>query len=253
MKYKYLDPADYTRSYKVGGQTLYYLKNSEEMVLDDVKVSSYMFGDISSKNNKKNVDSSLVMDKQTFSVVPLKDKLNFFEKVIGYVPCMDEEGNSGWLRIIGKSKPKILSILLILTLLIGGGIFFMNNRGPDLDDTAIAYKMPDYLVNKDPSQLLVPGYEIIEVDKDNMRTETILLNPTGNPCYFQYEIRMTDTKEVLYESKLLEPGKAIPGFELNREVDEGVYNVEVVMNTFDLNDYEQPLNGGVIDATLQVK
>ncbi len=253
MKYKYLDPADYTRSYKVGGQTLYYLKKNEEMVLEDVKVSSYMFGDINSKKSKKNEESSLVMDKQTFSVFPLKDKLNFFEKVIGYVPCMDEEGNSGWLRIIGKSKPKILSIFLILLLMIVGGIFFMNNRGPDLDDTAIAYKMPDYLVNKDPTQLLVPGYEIIEVDKDNMHTETILLNPTGNPCYFQYEIRMTDTKEVLYESKLLEPGKAIPGFELNREVDEGDYNVEVVMNTFDLNDFEQPLNGGVIDATLQVK
>lgn len=252
MQYKYIEIADDVKSYKIDGQTLHYLKNYEEAV-GGAEISSYLFGDVKSAKKIGDKKSTLDLDNYTLSVFPLKSKLNFFEKIVGYVPCIDAEGTSGWLRIVGKSKAKILSLLLMLLLLAGAAVYFLTNRGPDLDDSAVAYEMPDYMVNKDPEQVLIPGYETITVDKDNIHSETILVNPEGNLCYMQYEIRLTDTQEVIYQSGFLEPGKAIPGFDLDSEVDKGEYDIEVVLNTFDINEYEQPLNGGVIDATLQVE
>ena len=202
------------------------------------------------KGNKKSI---LDLDNYTLSIFPLKSTLHFFATIVGYLPCIDEEGTSGWLWIIGKSKARILSLLLILLLLARAAVYFITNRGPDLDEAAVAYQMPNYMVNKDPDQVLIPGYETIRVDKDNMHSETILVNPEGNLCYMQYEIRLTDTQEVIYQSGFLEPGKAILGFDLDSELEEGEYEIEVVLDAFDLNEHEQSLNGGVIYATLQVE
>lgn len=52
MHYKYIEIADDVKSYKIDGQTLYYLKNYGEAA-DDMEVSSYLFGDVKSAKKRK--------------------------------------------------------------------------------------------------------------------------------------------------------------------------------------------------------
>lgn len=253
MNYKYIPIGEDKKTYKIQGQAVRYEKIYKEKEIEGIKVSSQLFGDIQTKETEEKSSAKLLLERKMLGVEPLKAKVKFFQRVVGYVPCVNEEGNIGWLRIIGKSKSKIISLLLIIVLLLGSGWYYIKHQGPELDSTAIAYQMPEGLINQDPTQIMIPGYDVIEVDKETMSTEVMLLNPEGNTCYFQYQIRLTETQEVLYETKLLEAGSAIPGFTLNKELEEGEYEVEVVINTFDSEDYEQALNGGVVDATIKVE
>lgn len=52
----------------------------------------------------------------------------------------------------------------------------------------------------------IPGYPSISLPADKQDAEVALLNPEGNPCYFTFELVLTDTDEVLYTSKQVEPG-----------------------------------------------
>lgn len=52
MHYKYIEIADDVKSYKIDGQTLYYLKNYGEAA-DGMEVSSYLFGDVKSAKKKE--------------------------------------------------------------------------------------------------------------------------------------------------------------------------------------------------------
>ncbi|HJA82275.1 MAG TPA: hypothetical protein H9776_11200 [Candidatus Mediterraneibacter intestinipullorum] len=52
MHYKYIEIADDVKSYKIDGQTLYYLKNYGEAA-DGMEVSSYLFGDVKSAKKRK--------------------------------------------------------------------------------------------------------------------------------------------------------------------------------------------------------
>ena len=116
MQYKYIEIADDVKSYKIDGQTLHYLKNYEEAG-GGAEITSYLFGDVKSAKKIGDKKSTLDLDNYTLSVFPLKSKLNFFEKIVGYVPCIHAEGTSGRRRIVGKSKAKNLSLQQKLEIL----------------------------------------------------------------------------------------------------------------------------------------
>lgn len=63
-----------------------------------------------------------------------------------------------------------------------------------------------------------------------------LLNPEGNPCYFTFELVLTDTDEVLYISMQVEPGQMITNITLNRALPAGRYNAELRITTASLQD-----------------
>ena len=73
--------------------------------------------------------------------------------------------------------------------------------------------------------------------------EVPLVNTEGNPCYMKFAVKLKDSGEVLYESVLVPPGKAVPEIRLNRPLEAGTYPVAVEISTFSLDDPEQPLNG----------
>lgn len=77
-----------------------------------------------------------------------------------------------------------------------------------------------------------------------------LWNPPTNPCYFQFQV--TYEGETLYESGLIEPGKAVTEVPLGRTFEAGTYDLKIVIKTFSLEDAKTPMNGGNIECTLNV-
>ena len=47
------------------------------------------------------------------------------------------------------------------------------------------------------------------------------MNPEGNPCYFTFTLVLKDTDETIYQSKMVEPGKAITQITLSKELSAG--------------------------------
>lgn len=86
----------------------------------------------------------------------------------------------------------------------------------------------------------------------NKDAEVALLNPEGNPCYFTFELVLTDTDEVLYTSKQVEPGQMITNITLNRALSAGQYNAELRITTASLQD-GSAMNGANVVTVLDVQ
>lgn len=174
-------------------------------------------------------------------------------KTAGYVPSEDNE-------YIAVKKKKI-SLMLILAplflalLLLLGGLFILNNRDrPDIDPNAGDYdsalKRPD---NIDSSQIMIPGYGKFTVQKNSDTIDTAFFNPEGNPCYFQITLMEKDTGDILYESKLIPPGKGITPVKMTKSFSKtGSYNAVLKFRSYDFEDTSIEYNGSEIDVTLNV-
>ena len=98
----------------------------------------------------------------------------------------------------------------------------------------------------------IPGYPSITIAKDTEDVRMSLLNPEGNPCYFKFVIELKDSGEVIYESKYVEPGKAISDVHLTRPLEAGEYTAVIKISTISL-DGATPLNGANVETKLIVK
>lgn len=179
--------------------------------------------------------------------------------VVGYIPISveTEKGKqNGYIRIIKTSvlKRSLVCLAVLIAAIAVFLVWYIPNRAPktpDLDEAAVAYHI-EGMVNSDPNQIVLPGLGTMELATGQTHVEKVLLNPEGNPCYFQFRLVLKDTVETLYESGLVEPSKAIVAFDINRALEAGSYEAEVQIDTRSLEDAETPLNGGVIAVTLEV-
>lgn len=79
-----------------------------------------------------------------------------------------------------------------------------------------------------------------------------LYNPEQNSCYFKMSILLSD-RTVLWESGLVEPGKAIYNLTLNQIPSAGTYeNCILKYECFSMDEDQTPLNGSEIEFTLNV-
>ena len=98
----------------------------------------------------------------------------------------------------------------------------------------------------------IPGYPSITVDagKDNVTMN--LFNPEGNPCYFTFEIVLSDTGETIYKSDMVEPGKAITNVKLQHPLATGEHNAVIKISTASLTD-GKTMNGANVEKVLVAK
>lgn len=176
-------------------------------------------------------------------VYPYKEKLGFTEKVVGYIP--DEDQEDRYARIVKKARAKILVPILLLLLLAGAALFFFRpwqQDVPGLDQAAIAYQMPNGVKNEDPTQIMMPFFDVIEVSNQG-QGKVALLNPDGNECYFKYTLTLSENNQVVYQSGLIKPGTAVVEWYLNTDLAPGEYDATLQVETSDLQDYTQKANG----------
>ncbi len=160
--------------------------------------------------------------------------------------------------------PVILLILLLLLFLIFGGIFACTAFGgsggaaatvpfvPELDENAAAWNgMPTEATEpKAPTPgIAIPGYPTIRIPADKKDVNLPLHNPEGNPCYFTFTLVLSETEEVLYESKQVPPGQGIAAVTLNRALPKGEHSAVIQIRTNSLTD-GSPMNGANMVTTL---
>lgn len=158
----------------------------------------------------------------------------------------------------GKNKLLIGIILVLCIVILGGIIYFMKQKDqnpdsafkPDLDSNAAAMEQGDG--EDEPDGIRIPGYPSITIDADTTDVKMNLMNPEGNPCYFTFEIILSDTNETIYTSKMVEPGKAITNVTLKHGLEAGEYPAVIRITTASLED-GSAMNGANVETTLVVQ
>ena len=172
--------------------------------------------------------------------------------VKGYIDCGDDE----YIAIIEDRRMKhfllfLLTIGILMGLIFGGMSLLKDTIGLDknISDYRPNVTLPE---GSDPNSIAIPGYDAIRMLEETDEMFVALWNPETNPCYFKFTIVLEDSKEVLYESGLVPPGKAITTVKLNKKMKTGTYPILIQMDTFSLEDEKVPLNGGTSKTVIEV-
>lgn len=184
---------------------------------------------------------------------------------------MDSEKNTKNEGIVLQKKHIVIASAVIC-LLIAGGIVLGAVVGGSRNGTSSAPQTsqtgnPD--IDLDPNAgtwegskpeekggaskgIKIPGYPSITIQADTENVRMALLNPEGNPCYFKFEIVLKENNKTIFESKYVEPGKAITDVELTEPLSEGEYPAVIKISTLSL-DGKNPLNGANVETILIAK
>lgn len=133
-------------------------------------------GDIHSKTKGTTVGELYAEDGgHCCPIEKYHEKLKYSQWLKGYIPCWSEEGQEGDVRILGTAWGKVLAPILAALLILTGAIvaiwYFTRESGPPLDESAIAYQMPNRLKNEDPNQIMLPGFKTLTMDAQTGKVE----------------------------------------------------------------------------------
>lgn len=191
-----------------------------------------------------------VIGDQELTIFPIGTYEEKRYRTVGYIPCDEKE----YIVVKKRKNLNFVCIIGLLLLLFAGCYYFNQNQVADIDPQAKDYisqlKRPD---NIDDSKVLVPGYGTFTLEKGSDTIDTVLFNPEENPCFFKFTLAEKATGEVLYESKLVAPGKGISPIKLSKPfVKAGTHEATLLFQTFDLEDTEIAYNSSNIDVRINV-
>lgn len=98
----------------------------------------------------------------------------------------------------------------------------------------------------------IPGYGEISVAAGSTTWDIVLANPEDNNCYFKYSLTIDDSKDPIYESDWIEPGKAVKEFKVEKALDKGEYELHLNITACTLDESHDLLNGADVKAVLHV-
>ncbi|MGL9730947.1 tRNA (uracil-5-)-methyltransferase [Enterococcus sp. DIV0756] len=154
-----------------------------------------------------------------------------------------------------KKKSLIASILLVV-FLVGGFMIYRYSQNEEtlLADVESAEEWTgERKVSRESSPTIeIPGFDSISLKAETKEQQVNFHNPKKNTCYFKLSL-WQDAETKLWESKLLEPGKAIYDLTLDQPLAAGSYDQAFLKyECFSLKEQE-PLNGSEINLTLNVQ
>ena len=156
-------------------------------------------------------------------------------------------------------------LVVIVVLLVAGGVFVGMNWSSwfgkeepvveaEIDENAEDYTgaQDTYQGEKHTDSIDIPGFDAITLKADETEQNVNFYNPGVNTCYFKMTLLLADGT-ILWESKLVEPDKAIYKISLNQSLEAGEYEDAVLKyECFAMDEEQTPLNGSEIRLTLKV-
>ena len=127
-----------------------------------------------------------------------------------------------------------------------------NSAGIVVSDEAVEWNKDLEDTSGGQPGIKIPGYGDITVNSGDTTWKITLLNPEGNDCYFQYKVTIDDSETPVYESDLIEPGKAITEFEVSEPLETGDYEIHLKISAFTMDESLTALNGADVKAVLHV-
>lgn len=163
---------------------------------------------------------------------------------------------------MNKLKKTCLPYLLTAIIIIISVIIFItcsrnirsNNPSIPIDEN-----VDDWTGNKETNQVTdnvesikIPGFNSMNLKADSKSQNVNLHNPKENNCYFKLSILLLDGTK-LWESNLIEPGKALYKIDLEEPLSAGEYKDSILKyECFSLDSRLTPLNGAEIKLKLNV-
>lgn len=162
-----------------------------------------------------------------------------------------------------RSKTKVILIVVLSVFLVGGGItlglnwnswFGTESKTADVDENAESYTgdKDTYKGKKNSDTISIPGFDVMNLQAGVAEQKVNLHNPEKNICYFKMTLFLSDGTK-LWESKLIEPGKAVYDITLSQALSAGTYeNCVLKYECFKMDKDLTPLNGSEIKFTMNV-
>lgn len=154
-----------------------------------------------------------------------------------------------------KKKSLIASILLIV-FLVGGFMIYRYSQNEEIL-LADVESAEDWTGKREISReasptIEIPGFDSISLKAETKEQQVNFHNPKKNTCYFKLSL-WQDAETKLWESKLLEPGKAIYDLSLDQPLAAGSYDQAFLKYECFSLKAQEPLNGSEINLTLNVQ
>lgn len=147
----------------------------------------------------------------------------------------------------------ILVMLLLVALIILDVLLFLYLRpkpGQVQQENDVTEAK---VVEKNKGSISIPGYESIHLEANTKQQNVGLLNPERNTCYFRISLFLEDGT-LLWQSDLVEPGKASEPILLERPLEAGFYpNAVIQYDCYSMDGKMTALNGADTKLTLWVQ
>jgi hypothetical protein len=139
-----------------------------------------------------------------------------------------------------------------VTLLCAAIIWFSYNEPEQRKDWEFESDQSALQNSIDDESISIPGFESIKIPSEQTVVSSPFYNPQSNSCYFEITVFLSDTNEMIYQSKLITPGQKLYRIELMRTLTEGEYAAVIQYKTFSIEDFSV-LNGANLPVTLIVE
>lgn len=149
-----------------------------------------------------------------------------------------------------KSKQIIIAlsvIVLVLTiaLFVKFGDSYKPSGGVKWDGDQVITK------NESSEYITVPCVEKMFFEEGTTRQKVNIHNPSTNKCDMDFTILLEDTYEILWSSETIKPGNGLYEINLNRSLEPGVYNAQMLVKCKEENS-ENYLNSGIVSFQIIV-
>lgn len=159
-----------------------------------------------------------------------------------------------------KKRQWIILAAVLVILAAAAGLFLTfgtrrenpDGKGIVLEEGAEDWDGEMKDMSEGQTGIKIPGYGEITVPTGETTWKITLANPEENTCYFKYTITIDDSENPIYESDLIEPGKAVREFEVTEPLEAGDYEIHLNISTYAMDEELTPLNGAVVKAVLHV-
>lgn len=142
---------------------------------------------------------------------------------------------------------------IVIMLSIGGFFFAGKNTlsgGMKIEKNTIEWNQ-DMESSEKNADIQIPYYSDIYMENGNDFIDMMLVNPKENECYFTYTFILSETGEEIYQSDLIEPGRALEEVKLNKKMETGKYKLDIRVDTYSMKE-QNALNNAIVSTNLVV-
>lgn len=101
------------------------------------------------------------------------------------------------------------------------------------------------------ADIQIPYYSDIYMEGGTDSIDMVLVNPKENECYFAYTFILSETGEEIFQSDLIEPGRALEEVKLNQKMGTGRYKLDIRIDTYSIKE-QNVLNNAIVSTNLIV-
>lgn len=196
------------------------------------------YTDLRLRKNKKHNEPIGVLSDNESDISYVYSTRSKTAAIKGYIKLKDTENK--YIAITSNSiLPWLLILLALLLLILISILSFCNKQHPgspifrpNIEHNTGANEETQ---ENEARGIQVRGFTTWSIPANTSKNLSIPLeNPEGNPCYFSFEILLSDTGEVIYSSDMVPPGEKISRINITREFDAGDYPATIKIKTNEL-------------------